>query len=88
MCLAQGHNAVTPVTLEPAAPRSEVKHSSTKPLRSPLDIHVCMFWLFVLMLYIPVNNFSVKLGPGQLSKYFKRTIAIIFLPINFSMYYG
>ena len=28
MCLAQGHNAVTPVRLEPAALRSRVKHSS------------------------------------------------------------
>ena len=28
-------NAVTPVRLEPAAPRSRVKHSSTEPLRSP-----------------------------------------------------
>ena len=38
MCLAQGHNAVTPVRLEPAAPRSRVKHSTTEPLRSlPLD---------------------------------------------------
>ena len=27
MCLAQGHNAVTPVRLEPAVPRSRVKHS-------------------------------------------------------------
>ena len=34
MCLAQGHNAVTPVMLEPAAPRSRVKHSTTEPLRS------------------------------------------------------
>ena len=29
MCLAQGHNAVTP---EPAATRSRVKHSTTEPL--------------------------------------------------------
>ena len=34
MCLAQGHNTVTPVRLEPAAPRSRVKHSITEPLRS------------------------------------------------------
>ena len=34
MCLAQGHNAVTPLRLEPAAPRSRVKHSTTEPLRS------------------------------------------------------
>ena len=34
MCLAQGHNAVTLVRLEPAASRSLVKHSTTEPLRS------------------------------------------------------
>ena len=34
MCLAQGHNAVTPVRLEPAASQSQVKHSTTKPLCS------------------------------------------------------
>ena len=32
MCLAQGHNTVTPVRLKPAAPQSLVKHSTTKPL--------------------------------------------------------
>ena len=32
--LAQGQNAVTPVRLEPAAPQSRVKHSTTEPLRS------------------------------------------------------
>ena len=32
--LAQGHKAVTPVRLAPAAPRSQVKHSTTEPLRS------------------------------------------------------
>ena len=31
MCLAQGHNAVR---LKPAAPRSQVQHSTTEPLRS------------------------------------------------------
>ena len=34
MCLAQGHNAAMPVRLEPMAPRSPVKHSTTEPLRS------------------------------------------------------
>ena len=34
MCLAQGHNAVPPVRLEPAIPRSKVKHSTTEPLGS------------------------------------------------------
>ena len=36
MCLAQGHNAVTPVRLNPAVPRSRVKHSTTQPLHSDL----------------------------------------------------
>ena len=40
MCLAQGHNAVTPVRLEPAAPQSRVKHSTTKPLRSLKNLNV------------------------------------------------
>ena len=39
MCLAQGHNAVTPVRLEPAALRSRVKHSTTEPLRSLLSMN-------------------------------------------------
>ena len=33
MCLAQGHNPVTSVRLEPPSPRSLVKHSTTEPLR-------------------------------------------------------
>ena len=32
MCLAQGHNTVTPVRHEPAAPRSRVQYSTTEPL--------------------------------------------------------
>ena len=34
MCLAQEHNAVTPVKHKPADPWSRVKHSSTEPLHS------------------------------------------------------
>ena len=34
MCLAQGHNAVTPVRLKPASLRSRVKHSTPEPLHS------------------------------------------------------
>ena len=34
MCLAQGHNAVTPVRLKPTTPKSQVKHATTEPLRS------------------------------------------------------
>ena len=48
MCLAQGHYAVTPVRLEPAASGSQVKHSSTEPLRS---------------LHQSVKQFESQLGP-------------------------
>ena len=34
MCLAQGHNAVMLVRLEPTSPLSRVKRSTTEPLRS------------------------------------------------------
>ena len=34
MCLAQGHNAVTPVRLDPVASPSRVKNSTTEPLLS------------------------------------------------------
>ena len=33
-CLAQGHNTVPPVRLEPATPLSQVVHSTTESLRS------------------------------------------------------
>ena len=33
MCLAEEHNAVTPVRLEPAAPRSRVNHWATAPAK-------------------------------------------------------
>ena len=36
MCLAQRHNAVTLVSLEPAVPRSWVKHSTTEPLHQQI----------------------------------------------------
>ena len=37
MCLAQGHNTVMPMRLEPAALRSRVNHSTTEPLRSLME---------------------------------------------------
>ena len=40
MCLAKGHIAVKPVMLEPAAPRSRVKHSTTEPLSHCASIGV------------------------------------------------
>ena len=54
MCLAQGHNAVTPVRLKPT-PWSRVKHATTEPLGSResvvvysllLDVGACVEPLF------------------------------------------
>ena len=43
-CLAQGHNEVTPMRLEPATPRSRVKYSTPEPpLPSPIDLGVGAF---------------------------------------------
>ena len=45
MCLAQGHNTVRPVRLDPAVTRSRVKHSTTEPLCSP-SLKYCKFGNF------------------------------------------
>ena len=50
MCLAQGHNAVPQVRLEPAAPRSRVKHSTTElPL---VCVHACARLCLRTCLYV------------------------------------
>ena len=58
MCLAQGHNAVTLMRLEPAAARSQVKHSTTEPLLS-LSICVsstyCLFFYFFIIYHYSLN---------------------------------
>ena len=55
MCLAQEHNAVTLVKLEPTTPLSPVKHSATEPLRilmhcfvSFLVLQSLSFWCLVI----------------------------------------
>ena len=42
MCLAQGHNAVIPVRLQPAALWFGVKHSIVLP-RSNDHVYICLF---------------------------------------------
>ena len=64
MCLAQGHNAVTPVRLEPAAPRFRVKHSTTEQLRPSL------------FTYVPLNNVLKSNVGGQLHIRFCHLLAI------------
>ena len=46
MYYAQGYIALTPMRLEPAALRSQVKHSTTEPLRSLLSALVKMDFTF------------------------------------------
>ena len=72
MCLAQGHNAVPSVRLEPTTIKPRVKHSTTEHPRTKYEtrgnctgfifcilFYDCFACLFVLMLYVQVNNFSV-----------------------------
>ena len=56
MCLAQGHNAVTPVRLKPVAPRSLVRHFTTEPLRSLNMSATCMSMLGMVGRGPPVEN--------------------------------
>ena len=52
MCLAQGHNAVTPVRLEPAAPRSQVNQNQ-------ILTHIM---LDIFLYYIPINDPAFELS--------------------------
>ena len=58
--LAQGHNAVMPVRLEPAALRSRAKHSTTEPLCSLL-----LIWRFQNLCSSEFEHekSSITLGP-------------------------
>ena len=59
MCLAQGHNAVTPVRLEPMAPRFRVKNSTTESLRC-LSAFDC--WYMRLCTSIGASSFDTSLS--------------------------
>ena len=50
MCLAQGHNAMTPVRLKLATPWSLVKHSTTEPLHSQY-ICTCIILINIYFLH-------------------------------------
>ena len=64
MCLAQGHNAVTPVRLKSMAPRSRVKHSTTAlPLvtvkigqMSPkCDQYLCILQCYIFASFVHIH---------------------------------
>ena len=43
-CLAQRHNTVSPVRLEPAMPQPQVKHSTTEPQHSSSNDNFSSIW--------------------------------------------
>ena len=47
MCVAQGHNTVTPVRLKPGVPQSRVKHSTTEPLCSLMKCCLMQHFIWV-----------------------------------------
>ena len=49
MCLAQEHNAVKPVRLEPVASLSQVQHSTTEPLLSLIYFVISALEVFKLV---------------------------------------
>ena len=58
MCLAQVHNTVMPVRLEPATPWYQVKHSTTEQLGSPTTTaYSCinplkqLFWYKIMKIF-------------------------------------
>ena len=68
---AQRHNAMTPVRLESAAPWSQIKHSTTEPLRStnnldsadtPLYMHQASaeFKLFEIVMILQIDFLGAK----------------------------
>ena len=69
--LAQGHNVVMPVGLEPAAPRSRVKHSTTEPLRPKKFALAIKFSSVVPYLFNAVPQYFEKVG------YFSPTITFL-----------
>ena len=61
LCLAQGHNAVMPERLEPGAPLSEVKHSTTEPLRSLDYMYIVMCMVcYAQRLYLSRGFCNIK----------------------------
>ena len=68
--MLKDHSAVTPVMLEPAAPRSRVKHSTTEPLRCPISKGYCdvcnkEVWIADSLLKPTVTQYNENTKYGQ-----------------------
>ena len=68
MCLAQGHNAVTPLQLKPTAPQSQVKHSTTEPLRSLGQDCMRGIWKVLSMVFYLRNQLTKPIMFGIILK--------------------
>ena len=62
MFLAQGHNTVTPVRLEPAALRSRVKHSTTEPQCSLMIYLICQRKYIMTLVSTKLTTFIPSLS--------------------------
>ena len=71
---------MTPVRLEPTTLRSRVKHSTTEPLRSPLDLRLkyesrdCRVPITCTSMYLQAVDSSQKLSYLYLHCFFKNRI--------------
>ena len=78
MCLVKGHNAVTPLRLEPTTPRSWVKHSPTEPLCSIIPISVNLdnnnCHLTLTMLNPEISPLENSVDPVKLASWLWSTI--------------
>ena len=86
MCLAQGHNAVTPVRLEPAALRFRVKHSTTE-LPIIHEYFSCCRYIRTFHECSCFNEFITRVGKKQRVKYihkYKSTNVTFYL--SFDLY--
>ena len=69
-CLAQGHNAVPPVKLEPATPRSRVKYSTTALpfvliLANSADLIKCSIMLHFIWVFTVCQSTSLEFSSFQ-----------------------
>ena len=79
MSLAQGHNAVTPVRLQPPDPRSRVKHSTTEPLRSLQGPYLMHNLVHALFHPFPVNIFvKIMLSANASAAFIQMHFRILF----------
>ena len=77
MCLAQGHKAVSPVRLEPAAPRFRVKNSTIEPLRYHIAASTNLATCTIISIHLDLNEIQILRSKD--SDYYFNTGVIFFI---------